>query len=94
MTRKPSGDDKRLIPAESTDGVLWATRTTDAKFSYCKYCYEDVPTFLLAEGLQNDLNEPVQILRSCQECGSGLELLTIADLTPDQCAALNLLPWE
>ena len=65
-------DDKRLIPLSSEH--LWCERTSERQWHYCKYCYRDVPTFVLTEGRRGSLN-PIQQLRCCWECGSGLEVI-------------------
>lgn len=67
-------DDKRLISEFSDLG--WAHRKSDREWHYCKYCYRDVPTFILTEGRISS-EQPTQVLRCCWECGSGLDLLSI-----------------
>jgi len=66
-------DDKRTI----SDGPrFWVDRESERDWHYCKYCYRDVPTFVLSEG-EYGSQTPVQRLRCCYECGSGLALLPI-----------------
>jgi hypothetical protein len=65
-------DDKRLIPEFGPK--IWAHRESEHGWHYCKYCYRDVPTFTLTEGLIGSL-KPLQVLRCCWECGAGLDIL-------------------
>jgi hypothetical protein len=55
---------------------VWARREQEPEWHWCKYCYEQVPTFRLTEGLAGSTD--VQVLRCCCECGAGLEILTRA----------------
>lgn len=70
------GDDKRLIRESAED--RWCTRVSERDWNYCKYCYEDAPTFLLTEGVTGAAS-PIAVTRCCWQCGSGLEPLTIEE---------------
>ena len=65
-------DDKRLLPEFGKK--FWCERLSEREWGYCKYCYHDVPTFVLAEGEIGSGN-PLQLLRCCWECGAGIEIL-------------------
>lgn len=67
-----AGDDKRLLPEFGKH--FWCDRKSERGWHYCKYCHRDTPTFILTEGRIGS-SEPLQKLRCCWECGSGLYLL-------------------
>lgn len=60
-------DDKRAV--EGSKLSLKGNR-------YCKYCYDDTANFLLIELDGDDVS---QILRCCNDCGAGLEIVFDAD---------------
>ncbi len=69
-------EDKRLL----RDGPeFWVHRKSEKPWHYCKYCYHDVPTFLLSEGLYGSV-DTISILRCCWECGAGLESIKELDV--------------
>lgn len=67
-----AADDKRLLPEFGP--VFWAERVSEREWRYCKYCFRDVPTFVLREGLMGSM-EATGSMRCCWECGSGIQRL-------------------
>jgi len=65
-------DDKRMLPEFGP--LFWSRKKSTKKWHYCKYCYKDVPTFFLTEGIYHHM-EPLQIMRVCWECGSGIGII-------------------
>lgn len=65
--------DKRLI--EPIGPHLWSKRQSEKTWHFCKYCRHRVPTFKFTEGKLGS-EQPLQVLRCCWECGSGLEIIT------------------
>lgn len=57
------------------DGSYWNERVSEIHWHYCKYCYREVPTFLLNEGRIGSL-EVLNTLRCCWECGAGIANLS------------------
>jgi len=70
-------DDKRLLSSSRIGEVdIAVERESERDWHYCKYCYEDAPTFILTETVtQNGKAFEVSKLRCCWQCGSGLEFI-------------------
>ena len=64
--------DSRNIPKFGEH--FWADRKSEKEWHYCKYCYEEAPTFILIQGNMGDVN-PTEKMRCCWQCGSGLEII-------------------
>jgi hypothetical protein len=63
-------DDTRLIQPSKD---IWVERISEKEWHECKYCYKEVPTFLLKETV-HQLGR-TGVLRCCWECGAGLDRL-------------------
>ncbi len=76
--------DSRTAP--KFDENFWRARHSEREWHDCKYCYKEVPTFVLVEGLIGNL-APVQYMRVCWECGAGLHIFDGYDDLPDEVKA-------
>jgi len=62
--------DKRQTKSSAQINV---SKKSERGRHYCKYCYKNVPTFVLEEDMPNF--NVSQRMRCCYECGSGLEII-------------------
>ena len=53
---------------------VWAEKHDEHERHYCKYCYEERPTYKLVEGVVGDA-VPNHVTRRCYHCDYGLEVL-------------------
>lgn len=64
-------DDKRTI---TSGPEFLVERVSERVWHYCKYCSKKTPTFRFIE-TRYGAKCPLQELRCCWECGSGIKLL-------------------
>jgi hypothetical protein len=78
------GDSRLRLSRQSTPDQygLEIRRLSEREWHYCKYCYQDVPTFKLLEATYEypkkqtiDGYDEILVIRCCWQCGYGLDQL-------------------